>query len=305
MSTDADPAREKAREKAKTLFEYGNKAAMSSNYDYAINMYQGCCKLDPDNLIYRQALRGIERRKFGNDPAKVGRMASMSVQKIRLGAKMSKSKGNWKAVLETCEEAFVVNPWDVGTARDAAEACEHLEYLLVAQWLLESVQAQATEADFFRQLAHVEELNAAWQKAIQAWERVKKLDPNDETASRKINALSANATIQRAGLGDAIDKRNEAAAAPAAPDQSEIEAQAMAKLSPEDRLLREIQNHPDRISPHLELADLFKQRNQLEDAEKVLARGLKAHPKEESLQLAHAEVQVSRLQNAIEVLTRR
>src|SRR4051794_11555019 len=52
MSTDTDAAREKAKEKAKTFFQYGNDAAMKSNFDYAISMYQSCCKLDPDNLIY-------------------------------------------------------------------------------------------------------------------------------------------------------------------------------------------------------------------------------------------------------------
>src|SRR4051794_33640195 len=305
MSSDVDASRDKEKEKAKTFFQYGNDAALKNNHDYAVDMYQRACKIDPDNLIYRQALRGIERRKFGNDPAKVGRMAVARLQTIRLRSKGSKAKGNWKGVLETCEEAFVIHPWDVTTARDAAEACEQLEYFPVAQWLLESVQGQATEADFFRQLAHVEELNSAWQKAIQAWERVKKLDPNDDTASRKINALSADATIERSGLGDAIDKRNEATAAPTGPDPAELEALAMKKLTPEQRLLKEIQDHPDRVGPHLELADIYRQRNQLEEAEKALARGLKAHPKDETLLLTHAEVQISRLQNAIEVLTRR
>ena len=112
-------------------------------------------------------------------------------------------------MLEICEEAFVHNPWDVGAARDAAEAAEQLGFKPLAQWLLESVQAQANDADFFRHLAHVHELNESWQKAIQCWERVKKLDPNDEDANRKINALSANATIQRSGLDEAIDKRDE------------------------------------------------------------------------------------------------
>src|SRR5262249_6968093 len=160
--------------------------------------------------------------------------------------------------------------------------------------------------DFFRHLATVEELNAAWQKAIQAWEKVKKLDPTDEVASRKINSLSANATIQRAGLGDALDKRNEAAtAAPAPPSEAELEALAMAKLTPEQRLIKEIQEHPDRVGPYLELADIFKGRNQLEEAEKVLARGIKVHASDETIRLSYAEVQISRLKNAIDVLTKR
>jgi tetratricopeptide (TPR) repeat protein len=301
--SDAD---EKAKEKAKMFFQYGNDAAMKNNHDYAIDMYTRACKIDPDNLIYRQALRGIERRKFGNDPSKVGKLVGMKTNPIRLKAKGSKAKGNWKQVIETSEEVFVINPWDIGASRDAAEACEQLEYHPVAQWLLESVQAQATEADFFRHLAHVEELNAAWQKAIQAWERVKKLDPTDEVASRKVNALSANATMQRAGLSDAIDKRNEQAAAPPAPPtEAELEAMALQKLTPEQRLTKEIQEHPERAGPYLDLADIYKGRNQLEEAEKALARGLKALPDDETLRLNYSDVQIRRIQHAIEVTTKR
>jgi tetratricopeptide (TPR) repeat protein len=305
MSSD-EGASSKDKEKAKTFFQYGNDAALKNNHDYAVDMYLRACKIDPDNLIYRQALRGIERRKFANDPAKVGKLVGIKTNPIRLKAKAPKAKSNWKQVIEVCEEVFVLNPWDVGAARESAEACVQLEYHAVAQWLLESVAPQATEADFFRHLAAVEELNAAWQKAIQAWEKVKKLDPTDEVASRKINSLSANATIQRAGLTDAIDKRNEAATAgPAPPTEAELEALAMAKLTPEQRLIKEIQDHPDRVGPYLELADIFKSQNKLEDAEKVLARGIKLHASDETIRLSYAEVQISRLKNAIDVLTRR
>jgi tetratricopeptide (TPR) repeat protein len=306
MSSDADASNEKAKERAKTYFQYGNDAALKNNHDYAVNMYQSACKIDPGNLIYRQALRGIERRKFGNDPAKVGKLVGMKTNPIRLKAKAPKAKGNWKGVLETCEEVFVLNPWDIGAARDAAEASQQLGFMPLAQWLLESVSQQATDAEFFRHLARVEEESAAWQKAIQAWERVKKIDPNDEEAGRKINALSANATIQRAGLTDAIDKRNEqTTAAPAEPTEAELEALALAKLSPEERLMKEIQDHPEHVGPFLELSDIHKGRNQLEEAEKVLARGLKAHPEDETLRLNYAEVQLSRLQHAVEVFTKR
>ena len=50
-------------QKSKTFFKYGNDAAMKGNLDYAIAMYRQASKLVPDNMIYRQALRGIERTK--------------------------------------------------------------------------------------------------------------------------------------------------------------------------------------------------------------------------------------------------
>jgi tetratricopeptide (TPR) repeat protein len=283
-------------QKAQSLFQYGNEAAQKGNFDYAIQMYRDACKILPENLLYRQALRGIERRKFHNDPSKVGMLVGARVQPIRLKVKAHKAKGKWLDVLNACEEAFVHNPWDVGSARDAAEAAEALGFKLLAQWYLESVQNEAKDAEFFRFLAHVHEINASWPKAIAAWERVKKIDPTDENAFRQMNQLSANATIQKAGLGEAIDKRNEPAAVDLAAELEEMKA---AKLTPEERLLQTIKEVPDRVGPYLELADLYKNRSQLDEAEKLLGRGLKALPKDNTIRQAYAEVQISRLQRSI------
>jgi len=288
-------------EKAKTFFQYGNDAAMKGSFDYAIQMYQSACKLEPGTLIYRQALRGVERKKFGNDPSKVGRLVGAKNQPIRLRARAYKAKSNWAHVLEVCEEAFVNNPWDVGASRDAAEACEQLGHNLVAQWLVESVQAQSNDADFFRFSAHIHVLNEAWPKAIACWEKVKKLEPNDENATRMINQISANATIKRSGLGEAIEKHD----APSTPMESEIEEMKAIKLTPEERYLKELQEDPTKVSPYLQLAELYKMRNGLEEAEKLLARGRKVLPDNADIIQAHAEVQISRIQGAIDKCTRR
>ncbi|SIN76054.1 Tetratricopeptide repeat-containing protein [Singulisphaera sp. GP187] len=288
--------------KAQTFFNYGNDAAMKQNFEYAIQMYREACKLDVENLLYRAALRGIEKKKFGNDPSKVGRLAGAKNQPIRLRARASKAKSNWKNVLEICEEAFVNNPWDLSVSRDAAEAAEQLGYNGLAQWLVEAVQAQATDAEFFRFAGHIHEINESWPKAIACWEKVKKLDPNDENANRQINGLSAQASIKRSGISDAIDKRDET---PAGPGEAELEEMKAQKLSPEERYQKEILEEPTRISSYLQLADLFKLRGQLEEAEKVMARGLKANPGNRDLAFAHAEIQISRIQGAIDRCHRR
>ena len=123
-------------QKAKTFFQYANDAVLKSNFDYAIQMYKEACKLEPDNLKYRQALRGIARPKFGNDPSKVGRLVGAKTQPLRMSARSAKGKGDFAKALELCEEAFAHNPWDVGAARDAADAAEGYGYKELAQWLL-------------------------------------------------------------------------------------------------------------------------------------------------------------------------
>ena len=111
-----------------------------------------------------------------------------------MSAKSARSKGKHHEALESCEDAFANNPWDVAAARVAAEAAEELGLGGLSQWLLDSVQevaAKGKDADFFRFAAGIYEANESWHKAIACWEQVKKFNPNDQDASRKINALSA------------------------------------------------------------------------------------------------------------------
>jgi len=263
-------------------------------------MYKDACKLAPENLLYRQALRGVMRRKFGNDPSKVGRLVGAKVQPIRLSTKASKSKGSWGQVLETCEEAFLHNPWDVGSARDAADAAENLGLKELSRWYLESVREQGlADQEYLRQAAHVYELNEDWAKAIDCFERIAKLNPNDETARRRANDLAAKATISRSGLKEAINKHSEAGIGHESLPQ-EAEDLRRAVVTPEQRYLAEIEAEPARIGSYLGLAEHYRHESKLDEAELILSKGLKHSPEENLLKSAHAEVQILRLKRAIE-----
>jgi tetratricopeptide (TPR) repeat protein len=187
----------------------------------------------------------------------------------------------------------------------AAEAAEQLGLEALAQWYVESVQTVAKDADFFRFAAQVHENNESWQKAIACWEQVKKINPNDQDVSRKINALSAAGTIKRAGLDDALDQRAAQAQAQASAEAAESLAAQLDKLkqgqlSPEQRLIKEILANPSAIHAYIELADLYRQRSDLDKAEKVLAKGLKANPDDVGLKSVYEDTQISRLKRAIE-----
>lgn len=295
--------------KARTFFQYGNDAAQKSNLDYAIDMYKQACKLVPSEMTFRLALRGAQRRKFNNEPSKVGRLVGARTKPVQLRARSARSKEHYAQSLEICEEGFTHNPWDVGIAREAAESAEMMGHYRLAQWYLESVQSEAAkDAEFFRHAAHVHELCETWPKAIAAWETVKKLDPHDDEANRKINGLSASATIKRAKYDDAVEKAMEG---PAARDESKEEMEAELeklkheKLSPEDRLKKEIKSDPTQVWAFLELADIFRKRSQLEIAEKVLGTGIKHNPKDNMLLQTYAEVQMTRMKRALDALTRR
>ena len=199
-------------------------------------------------------------------------------------------------MLEVCEEVFVHNPWDVAALRDAAEAAEHLGITWLAQWLLESVQAQATEADFFRHLRRSrggERRLAEGDPGLGAGQEARSDrrggQPQDQLAvgQRHDPALRVSPTRSTS----ATSRRRRPPPRPPRPSSRRWRWQ---KLSPEERLQKEIQDHPDHVGPYLELAEIYKGRSQLEEAEKVLARGLKLHPKDEALlRLNYAEIQIA------------
>lgn len=302
MATGGDNPRE---EKARTFFQYGNDAALKSNFDYAIDMYKQACKLAPDNLQYRQALRGITRRKFGNEPSKVGRLVGARLQPIRMSARSSQKKGKYAEALATCEDGFTHNPWDIDTARIAADAAEGLGLKELAAWLLEVVHAQGeNDGDFLRHEARIHELNESWGKAIACWERVKKVLPNDQEAGRKANEMAAKATIKKSGLGEALDERSRRD--PAA-EARELEMEEMKRraLTPEQRAMKEIEANPQAVGPYMALADTYKLEGRLDEAEQILARGIKANPDDNYLKGVYAEVQIQRMKRAIDALNRR
>ena len=293
-------------QKAKTYFDYGNDAALKSNFDYAIDMYRQACKIVPDNLLYRQSLRGTERRKFG-DPSKVSKLVGAKNQPILFRAKNARSKQRFAEAIELCEDAFFNNPWDVGAARVAAEAAEGLGYIQVAQWFVESVQAVTKDVDFLKYCARIHEECESWAKAIACWEKVKVLHPNDQDANRQINALSASSTIKRAGLGESLDARAAEAARvePAESMEAKLSRLKHEQLSPEERLIKQILADPKTVHAYLDLADIYRRRSDFDKAEKVLAKGLKANPDDAGLQSVYEDTQISRLKRAIEIQSQR
>lgn len=307
MASEADP---KSRQTAETFFQYGNDAVLKSNLDYAIDMFGQACRLVPDELKYRIALRGVARKKFNNDPSKLGMLAAARNKPLRMLASQARSKGKFDQALETCEKAFLNHPWDVAIAREAAEVAEVADKLVLAEWFLESVQDQAKDVDFFRQIAHIHELNEHWQKAIFAWETVRKMVPDDEDASRMINALSAKSTMQKGKYTEAIDRsvqtrEAEAVASAKEAQRAKLDELKQKQLTPEQKWVQSIKTDPTNVTPYLLLADSFKKKGQLDEAEKVIKQGLKAVERDSALLAAYSEVRLARLNNAIEKLTAR
>jgi tetratricopeptide (TPR) repeat protein len=301
----AAPIDERAKERAEAYYVRATDALAKSNFDYAIQMYLDACKIVPDHLPYRQALRLTQRRKYGNEPEKVGKLVGMRIQPIRLRIKTEKAQGHWAKVLELCEEAFGHNPWDIATARDSAEAATHLGFHELAAWTLETVFPQAqTDVEFLRQLAYAYEELHQWSKAILCWERVAKQVPADDVARRKLKDLAANAVITHGEYAERSATPSEPVVETKPIDVPET-GRAWKAQDPEQRYLKAIAEQPEQERNYIDLAEHYKAHQRLDDAEKILAQGVKTIPSSGYLKSAHADVQIARLQRAVESWTRK
>src|SRR5438093_11504904 len=80
-------------------FERANQVIATRDYDYGIRLLLSCCKLDPANLIYRQALRRTQKAKYRNNQ-RGSWLAWPTTFRSRAGTKSARRAERYPDVLE-------------------------------------------------------------------------------------------------------------------------------------------------------------------------------------------------------------
>jgi tetratricopeptide (TPR) repeat protein len=188
-----------ARQAAQQCFLRGVEVCKTQNWDYGIKLLKDACKLAPDQLVYRQQLRQAAKRKFENNK-RGSRFAAVTTVGARTGLKGAKAKKEFLRALECCEDCLSENPWDSSVLLDLAAIAESLGWMEMAVWSAESaLERDVNDATVNRALAHIYERSGMFTKAMDAWDRVKKANPADEEADKKLKDLAASATIDKGG----------------------------------------------------------------------------------------------------------
>src|ERR1700730_16657469 len=126
-------------------FEHANQVIASrKNYGYGIHLLLSCAKLDPGNLIYRQALRRTQKAKYNNN-LRGSLLAWLTAWPAKARVKAALQAEDYLKVLEFGEQALCRGAWDVGTQMDMAEAADSLGLLDTAIWILEQARQKAAQ----------------------------------------------------------------------------------------------------------------------------------------------------------------
>jgi tetratricopeptide (TPR) repeat protein len=293
-------------------FERANEVLATGNHDYAMQLLLSCCQLDPANLVYRKLLRQTQRAKYGNN-LRGSRFALLTTSGSRLRMKSAQRGGDHLKVLEHAEHILSRNPWDEGALTAMADAFEALGQPELSVWSLEQARSKdPNNVRVNRALAHKYERLGDFKRAIKLWLRIRKAAPADVETQDKLKELAANETIARGGYVEALGEDGELAdskdyleerpparrtvRADDTPTEREAEASPEQPPGPLAReaapLVARMKAEPRSPHAYLELAGLYRRAGHLEQAGKVLSRGLAATGNDFGLAAEMADLEI-------------
>ena len=298
-NTDAPrvpPPSAEHRRVAAGQFEHANQVIATGNFDYGIGLLLSCCKLDPANLIYRQALRRTEKTKYKNN-MRGSWHAKLSSLPLRTKIKSALRSQDYLRVLELGEEVLSRNPWDTGAQIDMATAADSLGLLDLAVWTME----QARHKDPAMRRSTASSLGCTRSAATSPrpslcgnWSAASIRAMSKHRASRKTwrpaKRSPAAATMRRRPRGrrrrrrggpagraahpraDAADRRSQAGPVRATPSPDVAATERGAREAAQVRA--RIDADPTNANAYLQLAALHRKNGHLDQARAVLQQGL-------------------------------
>jgi tetratricopeptide (TPR) repeat protein len=281
-------------------FEKARQAVAGGNHDYAIDRLLTCCKLDPANLSFRQALRRAQKDKYANN-LRGSSLAFMHMPGYKAKIKAAKAAGDYPRVLEIAEQALTVNPWDLGTQMDLADAFDALGLTDLAVFTLDQArQKYPKDATLNRAMARQLEKRGDFHKAILLWQLVKEASPTDVEAAHKAKDLAASETIARGQYEEAV------AGSKQSPILDKLEAQGAAQQDRVGRetapLLKRIEADPTEPVLYVQLAGAYRRAGQYDRARAALSQGLGPTGQHFSLQVELLELELVPLRQNLDVV---
>jgi hypothetical protein len=280
------PVTTAVRQRLQAVFEHARRSAEKSDYEYAHDLFRQCLTEDPANLIFLQHFLGNLAQKYGNNK-KGARFAALKIKSARMSLSKAADKGQWREAFDAACEALRLNPWDISTLLDVADAYEQLGsdecQLYALRWALD---AAPKDVAVNRRAAETLARLGQFDQAISCWRRVEQVRPGDEEAAKSISQLSVEKTIQQGGYdqellqGSTVDA---AASDATVRDRAGkirsdlVDAAATKKKidsAREQPLLDAIADRPTELANYVELSELFTAQNRLREAEEILARAL-------------------------------
>jgi tetratricopeptide (TPR) repeat protein len=292
---------------AADCFRKGNDAMEKKSFDYAVKMHTSAVQLVPDNLMFRQTLRGCERYLYNNNKkgATLARLR-LRLRGIRGKIRKARSKSNWTALDQTAENGLSLNPWNAQLNADMADACFHLGFTEIAEYGYKTaVDNDPENKVFLEKLGDIYELRGNYSQAIECWKKISKLDPNNGYVRSKITGLEATAVMDRGGYEGAKTTHEVRRTAyddyRPATEKFVPDSVAGPGVSLEADLLRAIRKNPADKGSYHKLAEFYRRQKEFAKATEILQQAFEATGGDYGIRQFMEDIELDRRRHEIEL----
>jgi tetratricopeptide (TPR) repeat protein len=274
-------------------YDHARLAIDKGNHDYAINLLQTCCRLDPSNLIYRKLLRNAQKTKYHNN-LRGSWLAWLTTAAARSRLSIAQKKNDHRKVLEYGEQILSKNPWDVSTQIAMAQSAEKLGIPSTGVWILEQArQKNPHDVRVNRALAKLLEKAGLFKQAIQMWDLVAKANPQDHEAVHKLKDLAATDTIVRGRYQEATAENEPTIARethePGGTPPSAAATHLARQLEP---LQTRLAADPRNPTTYLRIAEVYRTADLHDKAREILRQGLDAANNDFEIHMALLDLEI-------------
>lgn len=199
------PAATPAQKAAAAQYVVAQKRLDAGDVRASLPLLFECCRLDPAQATYRQALREALHQGAPGAPGWWHRLQA-GYQRLRLQA--AKKLGDPLQVLERGERVLAVYPRDLTTHLQLAEAALTCRFPDLARWLLQqAANEHGPHPRLHRAQAMYWEKQGDVKQAIYFWELITGVDPDNAEARHHLKNLSARETMSRGKYQENIETR--------------------------------------------------------------------------------------------------
>ncbi|MES2789904.1 MAG: tetratricopeptide repeat protein [Planctomycetota bacterium] len=281
---------------ATDCFKRGTEAMMKQNWEYSCEMFRQSVNLVPENLLYRQSLRGATERRYNNNGTGAS-MVGMRLMGTKASIKKSRMQSDWNSVITSCEDGLALNPWDAGLQADLGDALNAVGFLEPALFCFErAVKGDPNNREYLRTLGRLYEGRGNYDEAIECFSKLLRIDKLDGEARQKITSLSAQKTVHLGGYENANDIRQ---VQKVLADKMNVDTADGPGMSVQADLERAVRKDPANKDNYLKLADFLRREGNLEKTAEALAKALEVSGGEVKIREQLEDVQLDLMRRAV------
>jgi tetratricopeptide (TPR) repeat protein len=292
--------------------ERGKQAYKKHNYGYAVELFNNALKLKQDlpEVLHYLHLSKIKNFKE-NPPSLIAKGTSkLKAQTYVLNARKLKSDGKSKAALSEYEKALSIAPLNANIYLRLAELLMELnKEEMAVKTLKEVLSFDPENVNALKNLGKIHQEKERYQEAEECFRRAKKIAPNDAVVQKGLKDLAALQTIDKSKWEEQESFRTKVKDIKQA-QRLEKETKTAKTEKDIDFLIKEteesIEKESENTSLLFKLAELYREKSDLDKAQVVYRKILKLKPDNEiakknieDLKIKKTDKEIARLEEQL------